>query len=375
MKRTVLLPVGALLFVVFGATLLAQTTMAQVLTTPDLSSLKGSPRSTPIATKQLDDTERLRHEIWGQADYGDGYIYGPTNRRSGMTVVDIDLDGDNDFVFPSSISSPQLMRNLGSSSAFYPGGSVTLEMENLPEFTTWDLNMDFADLTGDGLPDLVAVVNYENGSNTFNKQVAYYRNDGPRTNPTFSYQRILASSEQGSGNQRAMWVALGDINGDGLQDLFIAEAWIFETERHHRVYQGLNTGSRTEPVFSEFLEVTELGNVLPARIEFTTKERKALAPFEQRKSSVAKGTDYSYNLGDIAIYDWDFDGVLDFMFYDRSNGLTLVRNTGSTTAATWSSTIGTDSVTYIYDHGAIDDLTYAEATFAIRENPDSALPG
>ena len=92
---------------------------AQIAPVVNISTLKGAPKPGPTQQKQ-GDSERLRHEIWGQTTYGEGYVYGPTNRRSGMTVVDIDLDGDNDFVFPSSISSPELMRNLGSSNAFIP---------------------------------------------------------------------------------------------------------------------------------------------------------------------------------------------------------------------------------------------------------------
>lgn len=367
-------------FIVVILALLAipAVSQAEVPTAPDPKNRTGTGAIALTGAKQVDDPERLRHEIWGQSNYGDGYIYGPTNRRSGMTVVDIDQDGDNDFVFPSSISSPQLMRNLGSSSAFFPGGSVTLDMDDLPEFTTWDLNMDFADLTGDGLPDLMAVVNFENGFGTFTKRVVYFRNEGPRDNPSFSYQRLIYSSEQNSGDQRAMWVTLNDINGDGLQDLFIAEAWIFEPERQHRVYQILNDGTPTAPAFPFFVEITELGEVLPDRITFDAKSSARLNasyPAGPKKGMDAKGTSFSYNLGDISLYDWDFDGVLDFMFYDRTNGLTLVRNTGTTSAPAWNSTIGTSAVTYIYEHREIDEIDYAEGTFAVSENPDSALPG
>ena len=133
-------------------------------------------------------------------------------------------------------------------------------------------------------------------------------------------------------------------------------------------------------MFSEFNEIPELGDLLPARIE--SKDLKAALgdtyaapPAEPVKSSSAKQSSFSYNLGDIALYDWDFDGLLDFMFYDRTNGLTLVRNIGSETEPAWNDDIGTDFVTYIYEHSVLDDLTYAEGTFAIRENPDSARPG
>ncbi|MDP2323135.1 MAG: hypothetical protein Q8N51_03795, partial [Gammaproteobacteria bacterium] len=148
-----------------------------------------------------------------------------------------------------------------------------------------------------------------------------------------------------------------------------------------RVYLGVNVGTATNPAFSSFPEITDLSEVLPDRIE--GKALKAAMgdtahaglPLEQGKSTGAKGASVSYNLGDIALYDWDFDGVLDFMFYDRTNGLTLVRNVGTVEAPAWNDTIGTDFVTYIYEHSEVDGLTFAEGTFAIRENPDSAIPG
>ncbi|MDP2325365.1 MAG: VCBS repeat-containing protein, partial [Gammaproteobacteria bacterium] len=173
-----------------------------------VEAIKGPRITTTSPRKGTDTTERLRHEEWGQTNYGEGYVYGPTNRRSGMTMADIDLDGDNDFIFPGIITTPQLMRNLGSNDAFFPGGSTTIKATGMPQFTRWDLNMDFGDLNGDGLPDLVAVANFENGFDTFTKRVLLFTNDGPRTDPSYSFDRILYSSNQAAGNQQAMWVAL-----------------------------------------------------------------------------------------------------------------------------------------------------------------------
>src|SRR5690606_16372821 len=92
-------------------------------------------------------------EIWGRTSYGDGYVYGPPFRSSGVAVVDYDVDGDYDFVLPSLSDKPQVMRNLGNDRAFYPGGPRTLEVPDPSATVSLGRYMDFADVTGDGRPD------------------------------------------------------------------------------------------------------------------------------------------------------------------------------------------------------------------------------
>src|SRR5690606_25469752 len=104
----------------------------------------------------------LRFELWGRTSYGDGYVYGPPYRSSGVTVVDYDVDDDYDFVLPSVIGKPQVMRNLGNNRAFFPGGPRTLDIPDPASGAFLSRYMDFADLTGDGLPDLVVVANHYN---------------------------------------------------------------------------------------------------------------------------------------------------------------------------------------------------------------------
>src|SRR5688572_31327575 len=70
------------------------------------------PYTTLFRSKSLKQATQddLHHQLWGQTDYGEGYVYGPITRRSGMTVVDIEGDGDQDFVFPNNFGDRKSTR-------------------------------------------------------------------------------------------------------------------------------------------------------------------------------------------------------------------------------------------------------------------------
>ena len=326
------------------------------------------PKGTPAAVT-------LGHEIWGQTIYGDGSVYGPTNRQSGLTIADIDTDGDNDAIFPSSLGAPEWMVNQGSSGAFYPGGSRTLEVNGLPTTMRFDLGLEFGDFNGDTLPDFLAVVSE---TSPFIKKVVYLRNEGPRERPRFSYQGTVYTSPQ-SGTLSGMWITVGDLDSDDDLDLFVAESFLTTAERPHRLFFVQNTGGRTAPQLGAPVEVQAVSNLLPARIELSklAKAREGrerpLASFQQPEGA-AKGVTFTYNLGDIGFADWDLDEDQDFLFYTRETGLFWLPNTGSPTNPAWAG--GLDGIgNPLYDHGVADGLTYEEGSFANRLNRDRALPG
>ena len=334
---------------------------------------KGVRSLLPPAAK-AGGTASFRHEIWGRTDVGEGYVYGPRNRMSGMTAVDYDQDGDQDFVFPSTIGNPQVMRNLGTSAAFYPGGSKEMDLSSLPDGVSFSIALDFGDLTGDGRPDLAVEVYAPSET-----QVVWFRNDGPYSDPSFSYQGILyTGSDQLT--YSAIWMSFGDINADGLLDLFVAEDFLYEQERHHRVFFVRNTGTATSPAWAAPVEIQQLSVLMPERIPVKAVE-KALRDDSLRaerpegfKSGVKAVNGYTYGLGDVEIADWDADGVLDFMFYDRSKGMMWIRNVGTASNPVWDDELGSDGVPR-YDHRVIDDLTYAEGSFSLYGNPNAAKPG
>lgn len=346
------------------------------------------PRALPVKGARLpssgevlpkgDAGDTFRHEIWGQTDFGEGYIYGPTNRRSGMTVVDIDRDGDNDFVFPGTGTNPQVMLNLGSNTAFYPGGSRTLDVSALPDGMAYDLGLEFGDLNGDGLLDLVAVTREES---PLIKRLVWFKNEGTSAGaalPRFTYQGILYNSQR-AGSWAGIWLSLGDIDNDGDQDLYVAEDFVDAAPPYHRIFFVENQGTPQSAQWVAPEQDSVLSNQMPDR--FGLGKANALYtgvrtadPLQQEVSYRNKGINFSYSLGDIHLADWNLDGLTDFMFYDASKGMMWIPNLGTPTAPAWSPVLGNDGVPR-YDHRATDGLDYIEGTFNIASNPESSKPG
>lgn len=333
----------------------------------------GAPKQPEVLSKAASLT--FSHEIWGQTHKGEGYVYGPWSRTVGLTAVDIDLDGDTDFVFPNTIGNPQLMRNLGSVSTFYPGGSKDLTFTNFPTGTEWGFAYDFEDVNGDKRPDMVAELYRRQPS--LRTLVGWFRNDGPDSNPLFSYQGTVYTSTQAD-RLAPVWVKLADINGDGLQDLFVCEAFLAEPSRHHRVFLQDNEGAATTPSWADPVEIVELSNLLPERMprisEKQSGESAPSLPEYERPMTGFEKADYTYALGDFELAYWNFDDVLDVMFYDRQKGLMWIENVGTETNPVWDSQLGNGGEP-LYDHYEVDDITRSESSFALRRNPKWASPG
>lgn len=343
----------------------------------EASGVKGGKLPEAKATLGKGEVEdAFRHEIWGQTDYGEGYIYGPTNRRSGMTVVDIDRDGDNDFVFPGTGADPQVMLNLGSSSAFYPGGSKELDVSALPSGYDYDLGLEFGDLNGDGLDDLVAVLRQES---PLRKHLAWFRNEGASGGaalPRFTYEGILYTSQRPD-TWAGIWMTLGDIDADKDLDLYVAEDFVDESAPFHRVYFQLNEGTPESADWAPAFEIPVLTSLMPppAPVAKSVPGEAGVGEAPRQETRYRnKAVNQIYNLGDIHLADWDADGRLDFMFYNASAGMMWIPNLGSPEAPAWSSSLGSDGVPR-YDHRVLDGATFIEGTFNVVENPEASKPG
>jgi hypothetical protein len=326
-------------------------------------------------TSKLSASAILNHELWGQTTFGDGYVYGPLNRKAGMAVVDLDTDGDPDFVFPSSVGQPEWMVNYGSTAAFYPGGSRALEVQNFPAGFEYDLGLDFGDLNGDTLPDMVAILR---SREPFIKRVAWFRNLGPREQPKFQFVNFIYTSPQ-SGTWDGIWLSLADTDGDQDIDLYVSEAFTATSDRPHRLFQCLNTGSPTVPQIGVPQEVVDVSQLLPDRLPIGKAEKDRIekrldSESFQKREGLAKGQQFSYNMGDIAFYDWDLDGDLDFLFYSREVGLFWIENVGTKTAPEWANVLA-DEGDPLYEHAVADGTTLEEASIGFRVNPNGARPG
>ncbi|HEO69934.1 MAG TPA: VCBS repeat-containing protein, partial [Candidatus Hydrogenedentes bacterium] len=332
----------------------------------------------------------LTHETWGRTYYGDGYVYGPTSWRSSMAVVDIEGDGDNDFAFRANYDvPPQIMRNLGTRTVFFPGGLKDLNIADPEPGVYLELIMDFQDVTNDGRPDLVAVANAFDPNATY---IAYYKNQGPAEGalsdePTFAFVDYVYTSAQANIPEIALDIS--DLNGDGLLDLVFVEFFAQDVDAPHRVYFMANEGTSQTPEWADPVEIAALTAIMPDAIPVKAgKAEQPDAGIRDGKTLPAGVTlkadpTQKVRLSDIEVYDWDGDGVLDFLFYDALEGIDWVRNTGTTTTPEWANVLndgGTppwrhgDLAAYGIPDGRYENLEKAFGTFALSDNPESGLP-
>lgn len=311
----------------------------------------------------------FQHELWGRTSYGDGYVYGPPYRSTGVTVVDIDEDSDYDFVLPSLIGKPQVMRNLGNDRAFYPGGPKTLDVPDPAAGVFLSQYMDFADLTGDGLPDLVVVGrDYAHDKSS----IYYYKNNGPRNNPAFvaAAQPLYRSPQAG--------MALGaldltDLDGDGKVDLCFVEFTMVPASAAPKLYFMKNT-TTSNLQFATPVEITALSNLLPAPRLVKKSEEKELNvwknPRLEARTRPKAGEQYQDVVTDMEFGDWDSDGDLDFMFYNSEIGVQWVLCVDGAAGVQnrWDTVL--DRFITPYRHGSFYE--HVEGSFAVRPGPGLA---
>ena len=305
------------------------------------------------------------HELWGRTYFGDGYVYGPAYRSSGVSVVDIDLDGDNDFVLPAFRSAPQIMRNLGSSRAFYPGGPRDLNIAMPGTGKYFDRYMDFADVNGDGRPDFLVLID---DFTTGHPSIVWYKNAGPADAPVFnSPTTVLTSALDISSMGPLNWA---DIDGDGLKDLCFIEFHLDDPASSHRLFIMKNVGTATNPSWSSPVEQQELSSRMPPRYVLSKSEQaEPYTPWLTQKEQALRRQKSAYDprVFDFEFADWDQDGDLDFMFYDTERGVDWVRNLGTKTAPVWDSTINGDgSRPYTQPVDPVNPTRRIFGSFAVR---------
>lgn len=193
-------------------------------------------------------------------------------KHSGSTVLTLDLNDDGvrdmllgDVSFTNIVAlfndnkGVNMNTSMVSQDTLFPSYSTSVDIHVFPASF-------YEDVDNDGLRDLLASPNTENGTDNY-ESIWYYKNNGTNTAPVFSYveNNFLQNEtiEQGSD----AYPVLYDYNNDGLLDLFIGNFGYYyfnsPTAYKSRITLYENTGTSSQPEFTwitdDFANISTLG--------------------------------------------------------------------------------------------------------------------
>lgn len=290
---------------------------------------------------------------------------GEKTQHTGSTLLALDLDGDADkdlILGDISFKNATAVFNGGSSTAAnmtsqdtaFPSNSTPVKLYVFPSFFHLDIN-------GDGKRDLVTSPNANGSENRHS--VWYYLNTNTDASPVFALQqRDLFQSESIELGENAMPV-LADLNGDGLQDLVVANLGFFQSGGNYRpaFHYYINTGTPTLAQFTlqdtNLAQVNTLGfgpRLMPAfgdldgdgdadmilgdkdgYLHYFANTGTSSSPAFTLTIPQLGGWDVG-NSASPHLHDLDNDGDLDLLVGEESGTLNLITNNGSPGAPSWS---------------------------------------
>jgi hypothetical protein len=218
----------------------------------------------------------------------------------GVALLDFDGDGDLDIFVTNG---PGRCKSLYSNQLKETGKTTFVDVAMEAGVCAADMDATgvcFGDIDNDGFPDLLVL-----GRNEPNR---LFRNQGNGT-----FVDITAQSGVGGGNLAHTSCAMGDINGDGLLDIVIANTFDWSNGRpifvdpfagtqHSRVYRNLG-GNR-------FVDVSTESGI----------QNLALLP-----PNAAGAATISWS---IALVDIDLDGTLDLVHADDQGAILIAKYGG-----------------------------------------------
>ncbi len=297
------------------------------------------------------------NEITKQAEKGQ-------SRHTGSTLLAFDNDGDNDLeLITGDISFTNLVYLVN-------GGTATdahmISQDTL--FPSYDSPANIfvfpapfkVDMNNDGLGDLIASSNWQQGAENYNC-VWYYKNEGDSITADFHYQSntffVDEMIDVGEGAQPVFF----DVDADGLQDMLIGNYGYFDTTAVNNYVGELayfrNTGDATHPEFQlitiDYENLSSL-NVLLMRPAFgdldgdgdedmITGRDDGTLLFLQNVAAPGGPADFifmaqNYGAIDIGnnsepqIVDVNRDGLPDLLIGEKDGNLNYYQNTGTSTA-------------------------------------------
>lgn len=186
--------------------------------------------------------------------------------HEGGTVLPLNLNGDTlmdviitdagvPFALGLANGGTRRIANMASVTTPFPAGPVPIRINESPACF-------YVDVTGDGIPDLLAAPNDPATAQDLNS-LWLYRNTGAANNPNFVFQRtdFLQADMLDVGS--AAVPVFTDVNADGLPDLVVAaNRWVNTTQTQSALNLYQNVGSKNQPVFkwasSDWLGLTAL---------------------------------------------------------------------------------------------------------------------
>ena len=229
------------------------------------------------------------------------------------------------------------------------------------------------DVDGDGLRDLLVCPSSRSLAQSY-AGVRFYRNNGTDALPVFEFQQQDLFQDRMVDVGDGAYPVFFDHNGDGLQDIVLANdgyydpsfsyvgklalfvnvgkaagpAFVLETED----YMGLSTsgiGSGMYPAFTDMDGDSDadmlIGDVLGGLHHYRNNGTSTAPAFELLQPNITYANGEVIDLGrSVALHfvDLDMDGLMDLIVGEENGNLNYVRNSGISTAPTW--TLVSDSL-------------------------------